>query len=164
MHGTSVFAEACAKAVPSLVEMITANVMITARSGENIIPTENAISAVTKILKFNSSALNNVDDLIGLWMSWLPVGEDQDEVSHVYGYLCDLIQENHPAVVRPNRANLPRVLAIIAEARSKEVLEPDSDFYSRILSTVVDCLRPDEKGATDDAHYAPILEAQFFAE
>jgi len=72
-------------------------------------------------------------------MSWLPVGEDQDKVSHVYGYLCDLVQENHSVVVRPNHANLPRVLAIIAEARSKDVLEIDSNFYSRMLSTIVEC-------------------------
>ena len=132
MHGTSVFAAACAQAVPALMEMITAP---DSRDVENINPTENAISAVTKILKFNSSALN-IDDVIGHWMSWLPVWEDEDEAPHIYNYLCDLVEANHPILLGPNHANLPRIISIIAEAFSKEVLEPDSDVYRRMLNIV----------------------------
>lgn len=36
------------------------------REPENIVPTENAISAVTKILQWNSTAIN-VDEVIPLW-------------------------------------------------------------------------------------------------
>lgn len=132
MHGTSVFAAACAQAVPALMEMITAP---DSRSVENINPTENAISAVTKILKYNSSALH-VDEIIGHWMSWLPVWEDEDEAPHIYGYLCDLVESNHPVLLGPNHANLPHIISIIAEAFNKEVLEPDSDIYRRMLNIV----------------------------
>ena len=114
------------------MEMITAP---DSRDVENINPTENAISAVTKILKFNSSALN-IDDVIGHWMSWLPVWEDEDEAPHIYNYLCDLVEANHPILLGPNHANLPRIISIIAEAFSKEVLEPDSDVYRRMLNIV----------------------------
>ena len=58
---------------------------------ENIDATENAISAVTKICKYNHGNIP-VDDVIPVWLSWLPIIEDKEEAPHVYGYLCDLIQ------------------------------------------------------------------------
>ncbi len=61
------------------------------RSVENRSATENAISAVTKICKYNSGSIN-VAELLPHWMSWLPTWEDEDEAEHIYGYLCDLIE------------------------------------------------------------------------
>lgn len=58
------FAVPCAQIVPRLVEMINAP---RSREPENVNPTENAISAVTKILKYNPSALTNVDELTHIW-------------------------------------------------------------------------------------------------
>ncbi len=40
--------------------------------------------------------------------SWLPVSEDVDESPFVYGYLCDLIEGNHPIILGPDNSNLPR--------------------------------------------------------
>lgn len=37
------------------------------REPENVNPTENAISAVTKILKYNTSGLQNVNEIIEVW-------------------------------------------------------------------------------------------------
>lgn len=58
------FAVPCAQCVPTLVEMVNAP---HSREPENVNPTENAISAITKILKYNNSALTNLDELIHLW-------------------------------------------------------------------------------------------------
>nr|CAG4643007.1 EOG090X00U8 [Ilyocryptus agilis] len=132
MNGTAVFAAACAQAVPVLMEMITAP---DSRSVENVNPTENAISAVTKILKFNGSALR-VDEILAHWITWLPVWEDEDEAPHIYGYLCDLVEANHPVILGSNHANLPRVVSIIAEAFSKDMLDPESEVYRRMLNIV----------------------------
>ena len=52
--GGAGYAATCATAVPLLVEVISAP---ESRQPENINPTENAISAVTKILQFNSSSI-----------------------------------------------------------------------------------------------------------
>jgi hypothetical protein len=62
-----------------------------ARAVENLSPTENAISAVTKICKYNHSVIN-LGDILPLWLGWLPVWEDNEEAGHVYGFLCDLIE------------------------------------------------------------------------
>ena len=53
--------------------------------------TENAISAVTKILKHLES-LVSMEEMLPLWLSWLPITEDKEEAPHVYSYLCDLIE------------------------------------------------------------------------
>lgn len=61
------------------------------RSVENVSPTENAIAAVTKILKYCS--IPTTPDVLSRWMSWLPVWEDNEEAVHIYGYLCDLVEK-----------------------------------------------------------------------
>lgn len=61
--GGESFAQACAEALPKLIEVINDP---ESRSSENVNPTENAISAVTKILKYNNKAIN-VDEILPLW-------------------------------------------------------------------------------------------------
>ncbi len=81
------------------------------REPENINPTENAISATTKILKFNASQVS-LDQYLPMWLSWLPVYEDVDESPYVYGYLCDLVEANHPAVLGASNENLPKIVQV----------------------------------------------------
>lgn len=59
------FALTCAQTIPRLIEVVQAP---KSREPENVNPTENAISAITKILKYNSSALPNIDEIIMLWL------------------------------------------------------------------------------------------------
>lgn len=60
-------------------------------SEANLAATENAIAAVAKILKYNSS-LVDIGRVLPAFIGWLPVWEDKEECPHVYGYLCDLIE------------------------------------------------------------------------
>ncbi|XP_031831169.1 karyopherin beta 3 isoform X1 [Nomia melanderi] len=132
LYGGEAFAQACAEALPRLMEVINDP---ESRSPENVNPTENAISAVTKILKYNNKAIN-VDEILPHWLSWLPVVEDEDEAPYVYGYLCDLIEANHVAVLGPNNANLPRLISFFAEALHRDAVPSDNIVMGRILSIV----------------------------
>lgn len=58
MNGGPVYARACAEALPALFTLISAP---DSRSVENNTATENAVSAVTKIFKFNKSCVDNID-------------------------------------------------------------------------------------------------------
>lgn len=58
------YAATCAQTVPRLVDIINSP---RSREPEYVNPTENAISAVTKILKYNSSAITNLDEVISVW-------------------------------------------------------------------------------------------------
>lgn len=68
--------------------------------------------------------------------SWLPVTEDSDEAPHIYGYLCDLIQANHPIILGANNCNLPRIVSIIAQAFVNKVVAAISDVGARMLAIV----------------------------
>ncbi|KAK3095190.1 hypothetical protein FSP39_011221 [Pinctada imbricata] len=130
--GGDVYAQPCAEALPSLLKVIQHP---ESRSVENINPTENAISAVTKICKYNASGIN-INEILPLWFSWLPVWEDEDEAVHIYNYLCDLIEMNHPVILGANNENLPRIVCIIGEAFSKECISTDDPLYSRMVNIV----------------------------
>ena len=71
-----------------------------------------------------------------LRFSWLPVTEDVDEAPFVYSFLADLVEGNNPHILGANNSNLPRVVAIIAEALAVEVLPPDHAARQRISSIV----------------------------
>jgi hypothetical protein len=61
MSGGPVYARICAEALPGLFALITAS---ESRSLENNTATENAVSAVTKIFKYNNSCVENIDKVI----------------------------------------------------------------------------------------------------
>ena len=58
MNGGLIYARACAEALPGLFAMISAP---DSRLVENNTATENAVSAVTKIFKYNNSCIENID-------------------------------------------------------------------------------------------------------
>merc|ERR1712059_100514 len=99
--------------------------------------TENCISAITKICKYNSSLLD-VESTLPHWFSWLPITEDKEEAPHVYGYMCDLIVSNHPAIVGIDHSNLPLILTIIATAIIKDVLSNDTVQSTECLQRMRD--------------------------
>lgn len=120
-------------AIPLLAEMIA---QPDSRESRSANPTENAISAVTKILKYNCSQVPNKEDVLKLWFSWLPVVEDADEAVHIYGFLCDLIEQNNPTVIGPGNENIPRIILIIAEAFHNDAIEPAKPEGQRLLNIV----------------------------
>ncbi|CAH0556676.1 unnamed protein product [Brassicogethes aeneus] len=126
------FAPELAKILPLLVEVITA---ADSKDPRNINATENAVSAVTKIMKYNRSAIN-LDEVMPLWFSWLPVIEDADEAPHVYGYLCDLIEANNLHILGANNENIPRIINIIAEAFFRDAIDASKPEGFRMLNIV----------------------------
>lgn len=104
--------------------------------------------------------------------SWLPVVEDDDEAIHVYGYLCDLIQANHPVVLGENNSNLPRIVSIFAEAFYREAMSVGHPESTRMLAIVkqieaspdifqacINQLTAEQKAALEEA-YQTIAAAQ----
>lgn len=124
------FVAECARAVPVLVAMIEAP---DSRAPERVFATENAISAVSKVLLWRCQAVN-AQELIPRWFSWLPVWEDDEENPHVYGLLCSLLEVNHAALLGAENANLPRVVMVMAEAFAREAVKPSSPVGARMVA------------------------------
>ena len=66
--------------------------------------------------------------------NWLPVVEDVDESPYIYGYLCDLIEANHPTILGNQNSNIPKIIAIFAEAFSCDALPPSNEVYGRMVN------------------------------
>jgi len=88
MNGGPGYAQACASCIPLLVQVISDP---ESRGVENLQATENAISAVTKILQYNHTNVS-VNDILPTWFSWFPVYDDSEETPYTYGYLCDCVE------------------------------------------------------------------------
>ncbi|KAK4879979.1 hypothetical protein RN001_008125 [Aquatica leii] len=130
--GGDQFTGELANITPHLVEIINHP---EARETRNINATENAISAVTKIMKYRPTALN-LDEILPVWFNWLPVVEDSVEAPHIYGYLCDLIEQNHPTILGPGNGNIPKILNIFAEAFYRDMIDTSSPEGFRMLNIV----------------------------
>jgi HEAT repeat protein len=130
--GGEQFAGEVAKIIPSLVEVISDP---ESKESRNVNATENAIAAVTKIMKYNASNIN-LDEIIPLWFNWLPVVEDADEAPHVYGYLCDLVEQHNPHILGAGNSNIPRIINILAEAFYREVIDPSKPEGFRMVNIV----------------------------
>ncbi|VDN60043.1 unnamed protein product [Dracunculus medinensis] len=122
LYGGKAYAQLCAGALQPIANMISDQA---ARSTTDaLLATENAISAVAKILKFNSSMID-VNAVIPTFVQWLPVWEDTEESPYTYDYFADLIESNNPLVLGENNSNLPRILSVMVEALDKCALDSD---------------------------------------
>lgn len=135
MCGGPDFSPILREVLPTLIAVVTAE---DSRSEKNVSATENAISAVCKIAKYRPDAIpeeeGNANALLEHWFSWLPVWEDREETGHVYGFLCDLIEMNHMAVLGDNNCKLPRVVRVLAECFQQNGLDPESPTRSRCVN------------------------------
>lgn len=75
----------------------------------------------------------------------MSVIDDESEAPYVYGYLCDLIQDENSTVLGVKNSNWPRIVAIIAEAFHHDVIKPEHEVGRRMLAIVKQIdVSPDE--------------------
>ncbi|KAG9306967.1 hypothetical protein G9A89_000881 [Geosiphon pyriformis] len=115
------YAEASAVSLNPLFQIINAS---DSRTEENIYATENATSAVTKILKFNSSKFD-VNSVIPSWFAALPILNDEEEAPLSYSYLLDLLEAQHPGIFGNNHENIPRIFTVFTDVLSAGILSED---------------------------------------
>ena len=130
MNGGTQYAQACASAIPFLIQVINDR---ESRSVENIQATENAISAVTKIMKYNGTAIS-VDQILPTWFSWFPVYDDVEETPHTYGYLCDHVEANNEIILGVNHCNIPRIVQVIVDCILREGIDMENIVAKRMIN------------------------------
>jgi len=87
--GGPAFAQTCADVLQPLITVVSSP---QAQTIVNKNATENAISAIGKICQYNSSKFN-VNQVLPIWLSALPITEDPEEANSTYSYLTKLIEE-----------------------------------------------------------------------
>ncbi|RIB28214.1 armadillo-type protein [Gigaspora rosea] len=128
------YSEAVAEALNNLFQVINSD---GSRREENIYATENAISAITKILKFNNSKVD-VNTVLPAWFASLPIIYDEEEAALTYTYLLDLLEAQHPLILGNNNENIPRIARIFTEVLSAMILqEPVAMRMSNALKAII---------------------------
>lgn len=124
------FAQFFQTTLPSIVQLVNDP---QSRSNENILATENAIAAVTRILKYCPNIPNHAE-LMQCWLQWLPIWDDETEVPGVLEYFITLIEQNHPIIMGQNSSNLTRLVYIIAEVFARTLIEHKSELGQRLVN------------------------------
>ncbi|KAI9481685.1 MAG: armadillo-type protein [Benjaminiella poitrasii] len=115
------YADACAAALEPLFNLINSP---NAREDGIVFVTENAISAIAKICKFNSSKFQ-LEPVLAAWLTTLPIVNDDQEAPIVYTYLLDLLEAQHPSILGPNNSNIPHIAKIFNEVLASDILSPE---------------------------------------
>lgn len=64
-----------------------------AREEDHVFATENACSSIAKILQSNASKVPNVQEVVGAWISTLPIVNDDEAAPYAYMFLANLIDQ-----------------------------------------------------------------------
>jgi hypothetical protein len=92
-----------------------------ATSRTYVYSTENAISSVGKICRYQAQVVNN-SQLLPLWLSMLPTTKDKSESPLIYDNLCYFIESNNADLLGPGYSNLPKILSIFGAVLETELI------------------------------------------
>lgn len=81
------FVAAC---IPSLFQVTQ---IPQSRTEENVFATENASASISKILYFNSSKVQNPQEVVASWIETLPITFDEEAAPYAYTFLARLIEQ-----------------------------------------------------------------------
>ncbi|KAJ3273865.1 Importin-5 [Terramyces sp. JEL0728] len=108
------YAQLCVESLPHLFNIVNDS---NSRSEENTMATENAISAIGKLLKvYRNAGAFNANDVILHWFNALPIVEDSEEAPETYSLLLELIEGQNEVIVNVNQ--IPKLVSILSEALS----------------------------------------------
>lgn len=128
--GGAQYQDACAAALEPLFNIINAP---NARQDEVVFVTENAISAVAKICKFNGAKIA-VEPVLSAWFAALPIVNDDQEAPIVYSYLLELLDARHPSILGPNNSQVPHLVKVLTEALAADIL--DQELTGRVVNSL----------------------------
>ncbi|XP_062521468.1 importin-5-like isoform X2 [Corticium candelabrum] len=132
------FEAVCREALPRLCQVCSdPNSRVDSASRHAM---ENAVAAVVKMCQ-HKPAIVPLDEVLPLFLNWLPVTEDSEEAEHIYSYFCQLIASNHPCILGAGHSNLPKILAIMAEALNCGVLDDETKGICEAMSTIIKQIR-----------------------
>jgi len=112
-----------------------------ARSETNVNASENAISSMSKIIRYQTHALLenntvNLPTIMGLWLNLLPVEEDELESKVTYDNLCFFLEDPSfsPHAFGNQFQNLPKILSIFGQICETSLI--NDEIHNRIVAIV----------------------------
>ncbi|EEH18687.1 hypothetical protein PABG_07747 [Paracoccidioides brasiliensis Pb03] len=114
--GGLAWSEFVAASIPTLFQ---ATQHAKARTQEHIFATENASASVAKILHYNSSKVQNPQEVVENWFNTLPIINDEEAAPYAYSFLAQLIDQRNPTVFN----NATKAFTYIVQALEAETLQ-----------------------------------------
>ncbi|KAI7364514.1 ARM repeat-containing protein [Hortaea werneckii] len=114
--GGEAWAEFASGSLPMLFEVTQRP---NARSDDDAFATENACASIAKILHYNNTKVQNVQDVVTAWIETLPVVNDEEAAPYAYSFLAELIERQNPAVM----SQAARCFTFVAQALEAETLQ-----------------------------------------
>ncbi len=93
------------------------------RDEDQVLATENTVSAIGKVIHYILTPLVQLSRLqqdemhqaLSQWLQFLPIIQDEEEALHTYGYLIELLHQQHP-VLAQNAGQVAKILVhVVAE-------------------------------------------------
>ncbi|KAJ7541709.1 hypothetical protein O6H91_10G072300 [Diphasiastrum complanatum] len=109
--GGSKFVPVVREALARLNEVIS---QPSSRDADNVMATDNAVSALGKICQFQRECID-VAQVLPAWLSFLPVKGDLVEAKLVHEQLCVMVERSDPYLLGLNYQFLPKVISVFAE-------------------------------------------------
>lgn len=135
LYGEDKYHQVCVSAIPRLAQ--ACQIEFDSSDFMSRCAQENAVSAVAKICRHLPEGLINLGDILPLWLTWLPIVNEDDEAVYVYEYLCELIMANNVHILGENHRNLPQIVSIFASAFGSQVLAD----YEAVLNQMMVILK-----------------------
>lgn len=101
-------------------------------------PTENAISALLKIINGQSTRINQAE-ILPLWLSYLPILEDEIEGSYCYEHLCKFLESGNPHIIGPQYSHMPHIIKVFSQVCNTYLVNPDTNIR---IGTVLHNMQP----------------------
>jgi hypothetical protein len=137
-YGLGIFAQAgqevFAPYVPdSLARLSEACSLPNARSEDYATATENAISSVGRICVAYGNMVS-LEQILPVWLHWLPVTQDEEEALMVYNNLCNFIDQAAVKILGPQYEHLPKVVSVFAEILGTSLVDGN---LTRRITTII---------------------------
>lgn len=88
--GGLAWADFVAASIPSLFQVTQ---FPQARSEDHVFATENGSASIAKILHYNSSKVQNPQEVVANWVNTLPITNDEEAAPYAYSFLVQLIEQ-----------------------------------------------------------------------
>ncbi|KAK2797400.1 hypothetical protein FQN50_009201 [Emmonsiellopsis sp. PD_5] len=105
-----------AASIPTLFQATQHN---KGRTPEHIFATENASASIAKILHYNSSKVQNPQEVVEGWFNTLPIINDEEAAPYAYSFMAQLIDQQNPTVF----SNAAKAFTFVVQALEAETLQ-----------------------------------------
>ncbi|KAG0582851.1 hypothetical protein M758_3G093200 [Ceratodon purpureus] len=122
----------------------------TSRSTDNIMATDNAVSALGKICEHQRDSIDGAN-VVPAWLGCLPLKGDLVEAKIVHEQLCSMVERSDPLLLGPNNQYLSKIISVFAEVLSAGTDLATEQTAARmvgLLRQLQQTLHPDALAAT----------------